>query len=127
MPDHSQRVTFYLTCRVRREGGWYISECLSLPVTTQGRTDTEAMANLMEAIQLFVETCLSRRTLEQVLLKHHWEPTLRPHRDVPPGTFALPVPLPQVVKRHLEECRTWRHNRDSRSSGHSRAPTAGAS
>lgn len=93
-------LTFYVTCRVKKEGDWYVSECHSLPVTSQGRTDTQAMANLMEAIQLFVESCLDRGTLEQVLIKHHWKPTLRPPRDVPPGTFALPVPLPHVVKRH---------------------------
>ncbi len=106
MSSQPKHLTFYLTCRVKKEGDWYVSECLSLPVASQGRTDTEAMASLMEAIQLFVESCLDRGTLEQVLVKHHWKPTLRPPRDVPPGTFALPVPLPHVVKRHLEECRT---------------------
>ncbi|MBI1950056.1 MAG: type II toxin-antitoxin system HicB family antitoxin, partial [Acidobacteria bacterium] len=55
---------------MKEEGDWYVSECLSFPVTSQGRKDTEAMANLMEAIQLFVESCLDRGTLEQVLVKH---------------------------------------------------------
>ena len=101
-----RKATFYLTGTVRSEGGWYVAECIDLPVVTQGKTDGEAMANLLEAVQLFVEDCLARGTLEPVLLKYHWKPRLHPPRRVSRGEFSLPVPLPLIVKRHLDECRT---------------------
>ncbi len=100
------KLTFYSACSLRREGDWYVSECIGLPVVTQGKTDGEALANLLEAVQLFVEDCLARGTLERVLLKYRWRPRLRPPREIPRGKFALPVPLPLIVKRHLDECRT---------------------
>ncbi len=100
------KVTLYSVGSLRREGDWYISECMGLPVITQGKTDAEAMANLLEAVQLFVEDCLSRGTLEQVLLKYNWRPGVRPsRREYNRGEFALPVPLPLIVKRRLDECR----------------------
>ncbi|MBI3450024.1 MAG: type II toxin-antitoxin system HicB family antitoxin [Acidobacteria bacterium] len=100
-----RKVTFYLKGTIRPEGNWYVAECIGLPVVTQGKTDGEAMANLLEAAQLFVEDCLARGTLERVLLKYHWKPRLNPPREVPRGEFAFPVPLPLIVKRHLDECR----------------------
>jgi predicted RNase H-like HicB family nuclease len=101
-----RKATFYLKGTVRLEGDWYVAECLGLPVVTQGKTDVEAMANLLEATQLFIENCLCRGTLESVLLKYEWRPLLRPPRELPRGAFAFPVPLPLVVKRRLDECRT---------------------
>ena len=98
-------LTFYLTCSIKKEGDWYVSECLGLPVTSQGETDAKAMANLMEAIRLFVDSCIARGTLREVLLKYHWRPRLQPPRTMRPRHFALPVPLPQVMKQQLEECR----------------------
>lgn len=96
------RVTFYSLGSLRREGDWYVTECIGLPVVTQGKTDGEAMANLLEAVQLFVESCLARGTLAQVLLKYNWKPQLHPPRhELPRGEFAIPVPLPQIVKRQL--------------------------
>jgi predicted RNase H-like HicB family nuclease len=90
--------TFYLTCTLRKEGDWYVSECRSLPVTSQGKTETRAMANLMEAISLFIDSCIARGTLKEVLMKYHWRPRLQPPRKMAPRHFSLPVPLPQAVK-----------------------------
>ena len=105
---HSVRhtLTCYLTCRAWKEGDLFVAEAVALPVASQGETEGEAMGNLLEALQLFIECCISRGTLEQVLLKHHWRPALRPPRELPRGSFALPVPLPSDFKRQLEACRT---------------------
>jgi predicted RNase H-like HicB family nuclease len=101
-----KHATFYLQGRIRQEGAWYVAECMGLPVVTQGETDSQALANLIEATQLFIETCLERGTLERVLLKYRWRPRLTPHRETPPRGFTFPVPLPLIVKRALDECRT---------------------
>ena len=39
------------------EDGWIVAECPSLPgCVSQGRTETEAIDNIREAIQLWLET-----------------------------------------------------------------------
>jgi predicted RNase H-like HicB family nuclease len=39
------------------EEGWWVAECQSLPgCNTQGRTKEEAIANIKEAIELYIET-----------------------------------------------------------------------
>jgi predicted RNase H-like HicB family nuclease len=106
MKTQTQHVVCYLAGRVRQEGDWYVAECLGLPVVAQGETDAQAMASLIEATQLFVETCIERGTLEQVLIKHSWRPSPLPPRQMDPAIFSLPVPLPVVVKKHFDECQT---------------------
>jgi len=40
---------------VWREGNWYVSQCLSVDVASQGETEEEALANLKEALELHFE------------------------------------------------------------------------
>ena len=40
---------------VRREGDWYISQCLEVDVASQGETEPEAWANLKGALELHFE------------------------------------------------------------------------
>ncbi len=101
-----KHVLCYLAAKIWKDGDWYTAECVGLPVVSQGETDGEAIASLIEAVQLFITSCVERGTLEQVLLKHNWKPALSFPRRIERGTFALPVPLPQVVQRQLEGCRT---------------------
>ena len=53
--------------RFKPSGKWWIASAPELEVTTQGATFPEAEANLREAVALFIESCLRRGTLEQVL------------------------------------------------------------
>ena len=39
-----------------KESKWYVIRCLTLPVTTQGRTEEEAIARLQEAVDLYLES-----------------------------------------------------------------------
>jgi predicted RNase H-like HicB family nuclease len=96
-------VTCYFTGRIYRDGEWFVSKCDSLPVTTQGATEAEAVANLVEATQLFIESCLSRGTLEAVLRKYGWHPVheVSPH-SLPPDSFAAPLRVAPNVANALE-------------------------
>ena len=38
-----------------REGKWYVAQCLEVDVASQGKTETEALANLREALALHFE------------------------------------------------------------------------
>lgn len=44
-----------LIARVWPEEGGYIAECVDLRVVSQGSSETEAVANLREAVELFLE------------------------------------------------------------------------
>jgi len=93
------RVWFQLKCpaQVRCEGEWYYSSCPPLDVHSQGRTEQEALANLAEALQLFVESCYERGTLEQVFK----ECGFTVDRDGPPEQEDLhwiDVPLSLVAQ-----------------------------
>ena len=48
-------------------GKYWIGSCPSLNVSTQGESFDRAQENLKEALALFIESCLSRGTLEEVL------------------------------------------------------------
>lgn len=45
-----------LDAAIKREGNLYVARCLDLPVTSQGETVEEAKSNLVEAIELYIET-----------------------------------------------------------------------
>ena len=58
------------------DGRWkgWIASCPSLDIVTQGEDFERAQANLQEALALFVESCLKRGTLEQVLKEAGYSP-----------------------------------------------------
>jgi len=43
------------TAAVSHEGDWYVARCLDVEVTSQGQTVDEALANLREALELYLE------------------------------------------------------------------------
>ena len=47
---------YRLTGIIEREGDGYVSLCPELDIASQGNTIEEARANLIEAIELFLET-----------------------------------------------------------------------
>lgn len=56
-----------IPAQVKREGNWFISSSPHLDVYSQGKTERESLENLIEALQLFLESCFERGVLEQVL------------------------------------------------------------
>jgi len=53
--------------KVKKEGVYFIASCPVLDVHSQGRMKKTAVENLVEALQLFMETCFERGTLDEVL------------------------------------------------------------
>jgi predicted RNase H-like HicB family nuclease len=47
---------YQLTAVIEREGSGYVSLCPELDIASQGNTIEEARVNLIEALQLFLET-----------------------------------------------------------------------
>lgn len=44
-----------LTAAVHREEDWYVAQCLEVDVASQGRSIEEALANLIEAVGLYLD------------------------------------------------------------------------
>jgi predicted RNase H-like HicB family nuclease len=44
-----------LTARVFPEGKWFVAQCLEIDIASQGETETEALNNLQEALELHFE------------------------------------------------------------------------
>ena len=40
---------------ISREGRWYVAQCLEIDVASQGESEDEALANLREALELYLE------------------------------------------------------------------------
>lgn len=45
-----------LTAAVHQEEDWYVAQCLEVDVASQGRSVDEALTNLAEAAELYLET-----------------------------------------------------------------------
>ena len=64
--------TLTYTAIVEREGDGYVALCPELDVASQGTTVEEAMANLREAVELFLECAdaseVTRRTRSEVFI-----------------------------------------------------------
>jgi len=60
-------ISLKLLCRVHRENDNWVAGCPRLDVYSQGETREEAKQVLKEAVALFVESCLERDTLAEVL------------------------------------------------------------
>ncbi len=59
---------------VKRVGDMFVAECSPLDVFSQGPTKEKALDNLVEALQLFVETCFEMGTLGEVFKECGFHP-----------------------------------------------------
>ena len=93
-----------LPAEVRREGDWFYSSCPALDVYSQGRSDVEALANLAEALHLFVESCYHRSTLDEVLKECGFEPngTDEPEGDEDGRYVNVDLPLSRTARPDAE-------------------------
>ena len=54
------RIELSVPAEVRQDGGYFVSFCPPFDVYSQGPDEETALANLVEALQLFIESCSSR-------------------------------------------------------------------
>jgi len=97
------QANFMLFGVVKREGDWYIAHCPPLDVASQGRTLAEAKANLIEASELFITSCLERGTLEQAMKELGFVPSKAKPRNVP-NAFPIAIPIPFSFEK-ADPCR----------------------
>lgn len=99
MTMHPGSVTFTLNLPVefREESGWIVAEFPTLSVASQGRTRDEATRNLIEAAQLFIESCFQRNHLDEALKELGFAPG---HPDEATPQDHLLVPFELLALRH---------------------------
>lgn len=51
MPDTPRT----MTAALHQEEDWFVAQCLEVDVASQGRSISEALANLAEAVELYLE------------------------------------------------------------------------
>src|SRR5450830_1736513 len=92
------RFTMSVPVSARKEGKWFYSSCEALDVHSQGKTKKEATNSLIEALQLFLETCYEEGTFEQVLRERGFAPG----RDAENAAdeHMVEVPLSLVARQH---------------------------
>jgi predicted RNase H-like HicB family nuclease len=61
---------------VYQEGKHYVAQCLDIDISSFGKTEQEALDNLQEALELYLEDAPS---ISHSAVKHPTLHTLRPH------------------------------------------------
>jgi predicted RNase H-like HicB family nuclease len=86
---------FHLYGQVKKRGKWFVAYCGPLDLSTQGKTCEEAKGNLIEASQLFLTSCIERRTFDQALKELGLVPLgdNAPEEPLPSGAFQFPVSI----------------------------------
>jgi len=94
MTESKIQLSVKLLVQIEREGDLYISSCPALDVHSQGDSEDEARRNIIEAVQLFLESCYERGVLEQVLKESGFHPDLSTELTEDDGKVVeIPFPL----------------------------------
>ncbi len=43
------------TASISQEGEWFVAQCLEIDIASQGATEEEALANIREAVELYLK------------------------------------------------------------------------
>jgi predicted RNase H-like HicB family nuclease len=86
---------------LKKEGKHVVARCQLLGVSAFGKSKEEAVALLIEAVELFITTCFEMGTLEQVLKESGFVKTAQePARS----RQRISVPLPEDLSLRLAQC-----------------------
>jgi predicted RNase H-like HicB family nuclease len=88
--------TLCLPAVFEQEGSLVLGHFPTIDVSSQGRDRAEAERNLVEAAQLFVESCFERNVLDEVLKACGFKPS---HLQSRPGLDYLSVPVELLAAR----------------------------
>jgi len=96
-------INFSIPVLVRKEGEVFVAECPALDVLSQGCDAEEARRNLVEAVSLFLGTCIEMGTFSQVLKECGLTPA---HNRIDPDNDVehLNIPLPFISHKDPAPC-----------------------
>ncbi len=90
-------LSFQLEVTVSKTEGWYLASCDDLDVHSQGKTEKKATENLQEALQLFLNSCIERGVLNQVLIDAGFVGVNKRIAPPRPGGKYINVPIHLVA------------------------------
>lgn len=93
---------FTLFGTLKRDGEWWIAHCPPLDITTQGRTQSEAKKNLLEASELFLSSCLERGTLDLALKELGFVPSKHSSQKASGHVFKMAIPIPLSFEKTVQ-------------------------
>lgn len=91
---------FRLPVRVRQEGKYCVAWCPLLDISSQGLNRDESIAHLIEATQVFLESCFERGVLDEVLKQCGFSPTSGWHGQCFEADDIMTVPFELVAARN---------------------------
>ena len=56
-----------------KEGDYFIANSPALDLSSFGKTEKKAISNFKEALGLFIESCIEKKTLKKVLVSCGWQ------------------------------------------------------
>jgi len=101
MSENVIQFSVQVPVKLKRDNAWIIASCPPLDVHSQGRSEDEAINNLVEAIQLFIESCFERGTLEQILKAAGFKP-VRYLEEAQSQNRTINVPLSLLAAKNAE-------------------------
>lgn len=86
---------------IQKEEDWYVIYCPTLAVCTQGQTVKEAEANIKEASELLIESCLERNVFDRLMKRilERQKRAFKKLRAMPAVTGMEPLPSPIKASR----------------------------
>ena len=72
------QVSFTLPVNIEQKGSWWIATCPIFDVVSQGTSFQEAKVNIEDALVFFLQSCIKRGTLFQVLGEAGFDQDLTP-------------------------------------------------
>ncbi len=97
-------LNFKLPYTIKKTRNYYVSRCPLIDVCSQGETEKEAIANLVEATSLFLISCLERQTLDKVMRACGAIVGKNIVRKTPAGKRYINIPFP-ISSTPQKECR----------------------
>ena len=96
------QVSFTLPVNIEQKGFWWIATCPIFDVVSQGATFDEAKKNVEDALVFFLQSCIKRGTLFEVLGEAGFDQDLTQTGSITEspaeaGTVEVHVPLPFVT------------------------------
>jgi predicted RNase H-like HicB family nuclease len=101
MPTMTIKLT--LPIAIQREDDVFVSVCSVFDVASQGCTADEAKSNLIEALHLFIQTCIEMGTISQVMQDSGFVPACSIQEDES-NTDQIDIVLPYIAAQKLPEC-----------------------
>jgi len=94
MSSNELVITVMLPFGLTKRRGHYLASCAILDVHSQGETAEKAKANLVEALSLFLISCLEREALDTVLKECGFKvASARPKQARQENYVKVPIPF----------------------------------